>query len=253
MQMVLQPATARRYTNSTRRKNIRRIKYKMRCTAFEVRRYLRYALSLRNLEEIMAERNVEVDHVTIWRWIQRYARELSRRCRFHLRRTNGSWRVDETYLRVAGEWTYLYRAVDSTGDTIDFLLSPRRDAAAAKRFFQKALRTPNHPRPRVINVDRNPAYPRAIDELKRTRELGRRCWCRLVRYLNNVVEQDHRAIKRRVRASQGFRAFHSAWRAIQGMETVNMIRKGQIRWLPKDNILSQVAFIAGLFGAPIAA
>ena len=131
-----------------------------------VRRYLRYALSLRNLEEIMAERNLQVDHVTIWRWVQDYAPELSRRCRGELRNTNASWRVDETYLRVAGKWTYLYRAVDSTGDTIDFLLSPMRDAAAAKRFLQKALRSPNHPRPRVVNVDGNPAYPRAIDELK---------------------------------------------------------------------------------------
>ena len=102
-----------------------------------MRRYLRYALSLRNLEEIMVERKVHVDHVTIWRWIQRYAPERSRRCRLELRKTNGSWRVDETYLRVAGKWTYLYRAVDSTGDTIDFLLSLKRDADAAKRFFRK--------------------------------------------------------------------------------------------------------------------
>jgi transposase, IS6 family len=218
-----------------------------------VRRYLRYALSLRNLEEIMAERNVDVDHVTIWRWIQCYAPELSRRCRRELRKTNGSWRVDETYLRVAGKWTYLYRAVDSTGDTIDFLLSPTRDAGAAKRFFQKALRSPNHPRPRVINVDKNPAYPSAIQELKRTRELGRRCRCRPIRYLNNVVEQDHRSTKRRVRAMQGFRAFHSAWRTIQGIETVNMIRKGQIRWLAKSNILGQAAFISDLFQVAIAA
>jgi len=218
-----------------------------------VRRYLRYALSLRNLEEIMAERNVRVDHVTIWRWIQCYAPELSRRCRPELRKTNGSWRVDETYLRVAGKWTYLYRAVDSTGDTIDFLLSPTRDAGAAKRFFQRALRSANHPRPRVVNVDENPAYPRAIEVLKCTRELGRRCRCRPVRYLNNVVEQDHRAIKQRVRAMQGFRSFHSAWRTIQGVETVNMIRKGQIRWLPKNDILGQAAFIVGLFGVAMAA
>src|SRR3954447_1394473 len=218
-----------------------------------VRHYLRYALSLRNLEEIMTERNVDVDHVTIWRWIQRYAPELNRLCQCELRRTNGSWRVDETYLRVAGKWTYLYRAVDSAGATIDFLLSPKRDADAAKRFFQKALRSPNHPRPRVINVDGNPAYPKVIDELKRTRELGRRCRCRPVRYLNNVVEQDHRAIKRRVRASQGFRSFHSAWRTIQGIETVNMIRKGQVRRLQKGDILGQVAFIAALFGIAIAA
>src|SRR5436190_13889820 len=124
---------------------------------------------------------------------------------------------------VAGKWAYLYRAVDSTGDTIDFLLSPTRDAGAAKRFFQRALQSANHPRPRVVSVDRNPAYPRAIEELKCTREIGRRCRCRPVRYLNNVVEQDHRAIKRRIKAMQGFRSFHAAWRTIQGIETVNMI------------------------------
>ena len=119
-----------------------------------VRWYLRYPLSLRQMEEIMVERNVAVDHVTIWRWVQRYAPELNRRCRPELRNTNRSWRVDETYCRVAGKWTYLYRAVDSTGATIDFLLSAKRDAAAAKRVLQKALRSPGHPWPRVINVDR---------------------------------------------------------------------------------------------------
>jgi transposase, IS6 family len=213
-----------------------------------VRWYLRFGLSFRNLEEIMAERNLTVDHVTIWRWVQRYAPELNRRCRRELRMTNRSWRVDETYLRVAGKWTYLYRAVDSTGATVDFLLSARRDAAAAKRFFQKALRSDGHPRPRVINVDGNPSYPTVIEELKRAGGLGRRCRCRPVRYLNNIVEQDHRAIKRRVRASQGFRSFDSAARTIQGIETVNMIRKGQVRWLEKDDITGQIAFVTGLFG-----
>ena len=162
-----------------------------------VRWYLRFGLSFRNLEEILAERNLPVDHVTIWRWVQRYAPELNRRGRRELRRTNRSWRADETCLRVAGKWTYLYRAVDSTGATVDFLLSARRDAAAAKRFFQKALHSDDHPRPRVINVDGNPTYPTVIGELKRAGELGRRCRCRPVRYLNNIVEQDHRAIKRR--------------------------------------------------------
>jgi len=213
-----------------------------------VRWYLRFGLSFRNLEELIAERNLIVDHVTIWRWVQRYAPELNRRCRPELRMTNRSWRVDETYLRVGGKWTYLYRAVDSTGATIDFLLSARRDAAAAKGFFQKALRSLVHPRPRVINVDGNPSYPKVIAELKRTGALGRRCRCRPVRYLNNIVEQDHRAIKRRVRASQGFRSFLAAARTIQGIETVHMIRKGQVKWLPKDDIAGQVAFVAGLFG-----
>src|SRR5215813_8769867 len=218
-----------------------------------VRWYLRFSLSYRNLKEIMAERNLAVDHVTIWRWVQRYAPELSKRCRGDLRRTNGSWRVDETYLRVAGKWTYLYRAVDSAGATIDFLLSARRDAAAAKRFFQKALWSPGHPRPRVINVDGNPSYPKVIAELKKTSELGRRCRCRPIRYLNNIVEQDHRALKRRVRASQGFRSFRSATRTIQGIETMNMIRKGQVRWLPKGNIAGQVAFVTGLLELTAAA
>jgi len=146
-----------------------------------VRRYLRFSLSLRDVEELMAERNLQADHVTIWRWVQRYAPELARRCRRELRITKRSWRVDETYCRVAGKWTYLYRAVDSAGDTIDFLLSPTRDALAAKRFFQKALRAEGHPRPRVINVDGNPSYPKAINELKRTGELSRRCRCRPIR------------------------------------------------------------------------
>jgi transposase, IS6 family len=126
-----------------------------------VRWYLRFGLSFRNLEEMMAERSVHVDHVTIWRWVQRYAPELNRRCSRELRPTNGSWRVDETYLRVAGKWTYLFIAqLDSASATIDFLLSARRDAAAANRFFQKALQSPGHPRPRVINVDGNRRIPR---------------------------------------------------------------------------------------------
>ena len=201
----------------------------------------------------MAERNLHVDHVTIWRWVQRYAPELNLRSRRELRPTNGSWRVDETYLRVAGKWTYLYRAVDSAGATIDFLLSARRDAAAAKRFFQKALRSPGHPRPRVINADGNPSYPKVIFELKKTGELGRPSRCRPVQYLNNIVEQDHRAIKRRVRASQGFRSFQSARRTIQGIEMMNMVRKGQVRWLAKGDIAGQVAFVSGLLGLTTAA
>src|SRR5947208_4067523 len=163
-----------------------------------VRWYLRYSLSYRDLTEIMCERNLSIDPSTIWRWVQRYAPELNERLRRELKPTNGSWRTDETYVRVAGRWTYLYRAVDSTGATIDFLLSETRGLSAARNFFQKALASPGHPRPRVITVDGNPSYPTVIDELKQQRALGRRCYCRVVPYLNNLVEQDHRAIKRRV-------------------------------------------------------
>ena len=149
---------------------------------------------------------------------------------------------------MAGAWKYLYRAVDSTGATIEFWLSAERDAAAAKRLFQRALQTPGHPRPRVINVDGNPCYPKVIAELKEERKLGRRCRCRTCPYLNNNLEQDHRAIKRRVRASQGFRSFAGAWRTIQGYEVLHMIRKGQVRWLPKGDVVGQVLFVNETFG-----
>src|SRR5712664_3574268 len=109
-----------------------------------VRWYLRFSLSYRDVEELLMERGLPADHTTIWRWVQCYAPELNKRCRRELKPTNRSWRVDETYVRVKGRWTYLYRAVDSTGATIDFLLAVRRDAAAAKRFFQNALCAPGH-------------------------------------------------------------------------------------------------------------
>jgi transposase-like protein len=156
--------------------------------------------------------------------------------------------MDETYIRVARRWTYLYRAVDSTGGTIDFLLSETRDLTSARRFFQKALAASGHPRPRVINVDGNPSYPTVVRELKRERALGRRCQCRIVPYLNNIVEQDHRSIKRRVTASLGFRSFDGAQRTIQGYEAMHMIRKGQVRWLAKGDINEQVRFINITFG-----
>jgi len=118
------------------------------------------------VEELLAERGLLVDHVTVWRWVQRYAPEIQRRLRTRLRPTNASWRVDETYIRVKGKWVYLYRAVDSTGATIDFLLSAKRDAAAAERFRAKALGGQNHPAPRVINTDNHAGYPPAIVQLK---------------------------------------------------------------------------------------
>jgi transposase-like protein len=161
--------------------------------------------------------------------VQRYAPELNERIRRELKPTNGSWRTDETYVRVAGHWNYLYRAVDSTGAAVDFLLSETRDLTSARRFFQKAPTASGHPRPRVINADGNPSYPTVIGELKRERVLGRRCHCRVVPYLNNIVEQDHRSIKRRVNASLGFRSFDGAQRSIQGYEAMHMIRKGQVR------------------------
>src|ERR1700751_1347097 len=132
-----------------------------------VRWYLRYPLSYEHVAELLAERGVEVDPSCIWRWVQTYAPELNKRCRPHLKPTNKSYRTDETYIKVKGEDRYLYRAVDSTGQTIDFLLTAKRDAAGAKRFFPKALSSPNNPMPRVINVDKNPAFVPAVAALKK--------------------------------------------------------------------------------------
>jgi|SRR5690348_686085 len=143
---------------------------------------------------------------------------------------------------------YLYRALDSCGATLDFYLSENRDAAAAKQFLGKVLAAANHPRPRVINVDGKPSYPHAVSRLKQEGRLGRRCRCRTSAYLNNIVEQDHRAIKRRINAKQGFRSFEGAQRTIPGYEVMHMIRKGQVRWLLKGDVGGQVLFINSTLG-----
>ena len=143
---------------------------------------------------------------------------------------------------------YLYRALDSCGAPLDFYLSENRDATAAKQFLGKVLAAANHPRPRVINVDCNPSYPHAVSRLKVQGRLGQRCRCRTFPYLNNIVEQDHRAIKRRINAKQGFRSFEGARRTIPGYEAIHMIRKGQVRWLPKGDVGGQVLFINLILG-----
>ena len=236
-----------------------------------VRWYLRYSLSYRDLEEMMRERGLQVDHTTIYRWVQCYAPELDKRCRPHLKACNDSWRVDETYIKIRKTWMYLYRTVDSEGNTLEFLLSPTRDAEAAKRFFEKALQstadsvpqahpveeqvtqptaaaTPATLAPRVINVDKNAAYPKAMAELKAAGILPERVELRQVKYLNNLIEQDHRFIKRLTKPGMGFFSLEPAGRTLQGYEVMNMIHKGQVRGVGKGDITGQVAFIAGLFG-----
>ncbi len=205
--------------------------------------------------------------------MQRYAPELEKRCRPHLKASTDSWRVDETYIKIKKTWMYLYRAVDSEGNTLEFLLSPTRDAEAAKRFFVKALHSsacsapqgcpvqeqaeeptaaadpnPTTSAPRVINVDKNAAYPKAIAALKASGTLPERVELRQVKYLNNLVEQDHRFIKRLVKPGMGFFSFETAGRTLQGYEVMHMIRKGQARGVGKGDITGQVTFIASLFG-----
>jgi len=160
-----------------------------------VRWYLRYSLLYREVQELLAERGINVDHSTIWRWVQRYAPELALRQRAHLKPTNKSWRGDETYVRVKGEWCYLSRAVDSEGATVEFFLSAFRDKESAQSLFRRAIRH-GAPPPRVINTDLAPIYPKAITGLQRSGDLPRRPRDRPVQYL--IVAQDHRFVKKRI-------------------------------------------------------
>ncbi len=205
-------------------------------------------LRYRDLEEMMRERGLHVDHTTIYRWVQRYAPELDKRCRSHLKATTDSWRVDETYVKVKGTWMYLYRAGDSEGNTLEFRLSATRDAEAAKRFFRRTLGASHTTTPRVITVDKNAAYPKAIRELKATGELPESSELRQIKYLNTIAEQDHRFLKRLIKPGLGFFSFETAWRTIQGYEVMNMRRSGQVDGVEKGNLQAQVLFIAQLFG-----
>ncbi|MDD9304797.1 MAG: IS6 family transposase [Desulfobacter sp.] len=221
--------------------------YEKEIILLNVRWYLRYQLSYRNLEEMMQERGLSVDHSTIYRWVQRYAPEMEKRSRKYLRQSNDSYRIDETYIKVRGKMKYLYRAVDSRGNTIDFLLRSRRNMESAKRFFKKMLRASNSSRPRVLSVDGNPAYPPAVKALKEKKLLNKDCILRQNKYLNNIIEQDHRFIKKLVRAGMGFKTLHSAWRTLKGYEIMNMIRKGQVKNIRKGEILKQKEFVENLF------
>jgi transposase-like protein len=206
-----------------------------------------FPVSYRDLELMLADRGVEVAHTTLFRWTQSYAPEIEKRIRPHLRPSNGSWRVDGTYVRVKGRWMYLYRAVDGRGQTIDFLLSAKRDAEAAKRFFRKALGQPHTVNPRTITVDKNPAYPCAIEQLKEDGEPWHFSRLRQCRFLNNIVEQDHRRVKRLVRSGLGFGRFHTARRTLAGYEAMAMIRKGQVRSIGGRDMRAQAEFVVSLF------
>jgi len=246
---------------------------KGRCESYLACGLSYYALSYRDLEEIMLERGLPVDHTTIFRWVQKDAPELEKRCRPHLKACNDSWRVDETSIKIKKVWMSLYRAVDSDGQTLEFLFSPTRDAQAAKRFLLKAVLSctrstaeacqigetetlSSHPAillaqdlaPRVINTDKNAAYPKAIAELKAAGILPERVELRQVKYLNNLVEQDHRFIKQLARPGMGFFSDLTAWRTLQGFEIMNMMRKGQVQGVDKGDVRGQVTLIARLFG-----
>jgi transposase-like protein len=195
-----------------------------------VRWYLAYNLSLRNLEEMMTERGVSVDHATIHRWTLRYAPELLERFNRRKRAVTGRWHIDETYVKVRGQWRYLYRVIDSNGDTVEFRFSEQRNLTAAKRFLRMAFK--RHGRPERIVIDGCQTNREAIlscDAESRLRDRSRRrltpTMIRRSRYLNSRIEQDHRAVKRRIRLMLGFKSITSARAILGGIEMVHMIRK----------------------------
>ena len=194
-----------------------------------VRWYCRYQLSYRDVEELMRERGLEVDHSTVFRWVQRYAPEINKRVRQHLKMSGTSYRVDETYIKVGKTCKYLYRAVDKQGNTSEFMLSAKRDVSAATRFFKKLMRAEHRRLPFSISVDKNAAYPEAFSTSQAEKIVPKDCKLRRVKYLNNVIEQDHRFVKKKVRASQCIKSFHTAERTLEGIEAVNMMRKGQVK------------------------
>jgi putative transposase len=209
---------------------IKRLRFPLDIMLLCVRWYVAYALSLRNLEEIMQERGLFIDHSTIHRWVIKLVPVLREAFRKRKRKrgigaVGKSWRLDETYIKIGGKDRYWYRAVDKQGNTVDFLLTAKRDGRAARRFFTRAVK--NNRLPKIVNIDKSGANNAGIKDYNRkhrTKVVIRQC-----KYLNNIVEQDHRAVKRITRPIQGFKDFRCARIILGGVELMHMIRKGQMR------------------------
>ena len=215
------------------RRVLQRMHYPLEVMLVCVRWYVAYPLSLRHLEEMMAERGVVVDHSTIHRWAIKMLPVLAAVCRQRKRPVGRSWRMDETYVKVGGQWKYLFRAVDRDGDTVDFLLRAKRDHAAARAFFERAIDL--HGVPEKITIDKSGANTAAIMSMQA--DSGLPIEMRQSKYLNNIVEQDHRAVKRITRPMLGFKTFRCARILIAGIEVMHMIRKGQLVAI-KDRVWS---------------
>ncbi|MFM0114690.1 IS6 family transposase [Paraburkholderia nemoris] len=206
-------------------KVLKRLHYPLETMLVCVRWYVAYPLSLRNLEEMMAERGIAVDHSTVHRWAIKLLPVLEKAFRRCKRPVGKSWRVDETYIKVKGQWKYLYRAVDKVGNTVDFLLRAKRDKGAARRYFEKAI--DQNGAPDTVTIERSGANLAGLHAVNADRETSIRI--RQTKYLNNIVEQDHRAIKRRTRSMLGFKAFRCARILLSGIELMHMIAKGQMK------------------------
>ena len=217
-----------------------------------VRWYCKYGVSYRDLEEMMEERGVHLDHSTLYRWVQHYAPEMEKRLRWAWRRPGWSarWHIDETYIKVGGKWAYLYRAVDEQGHTIDFYLSQTRNTKAAKRFLHKALKGfKEEQRPSVIYTDKAPSYGKAIASLKREGTLADTTEHRQIKYKNNVIEADHGRLKRLIKPALGFKSMKTAYATIKGFELMHALRKGQARlWMLSAGIRGEVRLLERTFG-----
>ena len=192
-----------------------------------VRWYLSFKLSYRDLVTMLLDRGIELAHTTILRWVQHYTPEFEKRWNRYARSVGGSWRCDETYVKVKGAWVYLYRAVDKEGKTVDFYLSRARDVNAARAFLRKAIRSQRMPA--KITLDACAASHRAVADLQETGELSKRVRVRSNKYLNNLIEQDHRRVKQRLRPMLGLKSFRTAAVVISGIELIEKIRKGQYK------------------------
>jgi len=198
-----------------------------------VRWYISYSLSYRDIEEMMLERGIKVDHSTINRWVIHYSPLLENEfSKIYKRKTGSSWRMDETYIKIKGVWCYLYRAVDKSGDTIDFMLSEKRDESAAKAFFIKAIGTAGLPE--KVTIDKSGANNAGLNAINLQLIIFALLGCALmqihirqIKYLNNIIEQDHRGIKQITHPMMGFKAFHSAAAILAGIELYRMLKKGQ--------------------------
>ena len=190
-----------------------------------IRWYFAYSLSYRDIQELMQERGFSVDHSTINRWVIHYSPQLEAAFRRKKKRSGNRWRIDESYIKVKGQWKYYYRAVDKQGNTLDFLLSATRDIRAALRFLRKALK--ENGKPSLVNIDQSGANHAGLKQLNRDNKT--RIKIRQCKYLNNILEQDHRRIKRLTRPMLGFKNFHAAQRTLGGIEVLAMIKKGQMK------------------------